>query len=319
MSPEPLRALDEKGFAPADAAGFESGFYGDWGVAIRLRGGCVNKCVFCHGYREPAESTPPRDVERLLEQPVGTRRLFLYGEVLNHPALLDILDLAKKKGFDRVELQAVGEELADAAFVRKLADRGVSSVSFAVYAAGPLQDRLAGRPGSWELIQRAVSNLAAERRIEVFLHSVLMNANLAELPRLKALADANGWPFWVLPLEPKDEIQGLGRLQCSFGELIESQRDSGLQLLSFPLCVIRKVNPALYASIAASGRNAKTDWGRRVERGVSDLTLGYTKMFRFVQPERCGSCSVRAACPGVFQGYLERFGDGELEPVEAVG
>jgi hypothetical protein len=32
---------------------------------------------------------------------------------------------------------------------------------------------------------------------------------------------------------------------------------------------------------------------------------------------RCTGCAARAECPGVPAGYLARFGDGELAPVEA--
>ena len=33
-----------------------------------------------------------------------------------------------------------------------------------------------------------------------------------------------------------------------------------------------------------------------------------------VQPEVCGSCALRGPCPGLYRGYREAYGDGELMP-----
>lgn len=310
---KPLKTLPKARFDPALARG-APGFQGDWGAALWVRAPCANRCIFCHGHREPVEPSTLEEIGTLLPAR-GKRRLLLYGEPLLHPRILDIFELARERGFSRIEVQASGEELADRGFLRALARAGLASVSLPLYALGPLQDRIVGRDGSWARLERALDNLEGLRGVKTWVHSILLRVNLAALGAVREEARSRGFPFCVLPLHPKAEVRGIEKLLCSHREVVERCAGSDLELVGFPLCVLAEVNPKAFERIIASGREARKDYQRKVEKGISDITFGYTRMFKTVQPPSCRSCSIKALCPGVFPRQLERFGSEGLRPM----
>jgi len=310
----PLRELPKSSFDPSLARG-APGFRGDWGTALWVRAGCAHRCVFCHGYREAVPPSTFEELRSFLERPgKGARRLLLYGEPLLHPRVLDILALARGLGFTRLEAQSSGEELADRGFARALAAAGLSSVSIPLYARGSLHDRIVGRPGSRALLSRALTNLAGLKGVETWVHSVLMNVNLGEMGALRKEIEGRGMPFCVLPLHPKAEVRGVEKLLCSHREVVARYEGTGLGLVGFPLCALGPVDPKGFARIAASRRDPRKECHRKVEKGISDITFGYTRMFKTVQGRACRGCAVRRLCPGVFARHLERFGEGDLRP-----
>lgn len=301
-----LKVLPRARFDPALARG-AAGFQGDWGAALWVRAPCANRCVFCHGYREPVEPSEFSELAALLPAR-GKRRLLLYGEPLLHPRILELFALARERGFTRVEVQSSGEELSDRSFARALARAGLSSVSLPLYAVGPLQDRIVGRPGSWKLLERALDTLEGLRGVETWVHTVAMKVNLPVLGAVREEARRRGFPFCVLPLHPKAEVRGIEKLLCPHGELARLWKGSRLELVGFPLCVLEGVFREAFERVVASGRDALKDYRRKVETGVSDITFGYTRMFQTARPPFCRGCAAAKLCPGVFPRHFERFG-----------
>ncbi len=309
-----LLKMPNGGFDPKLASGGEAGFAGAWGTAVRVNSPCLNKCIFCNTYKENIRPDGIDKLRKLINRREGgAKRLFLYGEVLTHPRVLDILDCAGKAGFKKIEVQCSGEELSSRTLVRDIAKRGVASVSMPIYCNGPLNDRIVGRKGSWKKIISALDNLNSAG-VRVRLHTILMNINLSRIGAVAKTAAARGASFCVLPLNPKREVRGIEKLMVSYSRFCDEYRDSGLCLAAFPLCVIKKVNPGLFKKISASGRNYSKDYGIKIEKDVSDITFGYTRVFNFVKSPVCRKCRVKDACPGIFPRYLKLFSDKEFEP-----
>ncbi len=268
---------------------------------LMLENPCYHDCLFC--LPKPLEPTPLFQVAAWLAENrrIGLTRLGLAGnEPLGHPQIDSIIEQARACGFTRFDVLTSGTPLRDPDRARFLVDAGVRGYGLPLYAADPaVHDEITQSPGSHADSLQAIETLLG-LGAEVHVHANLLRHNLRSLGALeKLVTDQLGLPLCVIPIRPKTANRPYLELQPRYSEIVAQAKVRCL--VGFPLCVARQVqDPAI-----VSGKI------------ISDVLKIYVLDQPFVKPPKCQRCELHGRCSGTFGAYLDRYGDGELAPLEA--
>jgi radical SAM protein with 4Fe4S-binding SPASM domain len=158
---------------------------------------CNLACAHCYAQATPQraddELTLPesrRLIENLTDYGVPVI-LFSGGEPLTHPHLLELVELAVKRGA-RAVLSTNGL-LLDLAKAKKLKQLGLSYVGISLDGLGPAHDRMRGRKGAFQGALEAI-RLARQAGLKVGLRLTLTKSNQADLDSLFDLMIAENIP-----------------------------------------------------------------------------------------------------------------------------
>jgi len=188
--------------------------YGDWGERVKKRliarvpfrgtleitPRCNNRCVHCYVTHCPVEPDKKelsyQEWCHLLDQMAEAGCIWLLvtgGEPMVRRDWLDIYAYAKKKGsiitlFTNGTL--VTPEIAD--YLHHYRPQGVEITLYG--ATRETYERVTGVPGSFERCTRGIE-LLVERRITLYLKSVVLAINQHEIGEMKAYARRLGVPF----------------------------------------------------------------------------------------------------------------------------
>jgi len=152
---------------------------------IKLTAACDQACVFCKSPADLAnQATIDEAVRALPRLARRTRRLTLSGgEPTLTPGLAAVVRAARRAGFDVIEIQSNGMNLADRATVRALARAGATSVLLSLHAHEEgLSDRLTGTAGGFRRSMRGIDN-CLEEGFALSLCHVICRGNVRHLPR----------------------------------------------------------------------------------------------------------------------------------------
>jgi radical SAM protein with 4Fe4S-binding SPASM domain len=173
-------------------------------IEITLR--CNIRCLHCYNFDrdEPraACNSPELSTEEILKVMQDLRDagclflMFTGGEVLSHPQLFTFLDRARELNF-AVQLLTNGTMLRPGVAARLAAYQNLQGVSVSLYGAtAEVHDGITQMPGSfrrtWEGVRR-LKNLG----VIVRLKFILMKQNAHEVAAMRAMADADGYPYLV--------------------------------------------------------------------------------------------------------------------------
>lgn len=314
-------------------------------VDINLGKACDNRCRFCSNGDPMPEELRWAD-PATVEAEIRRRRLegaesigFLGGEPTLYPHLERIVRLAREQGFRRVALCTNGSRLADAEYLGRLLDAGVTRVAMSIHShRASVEDHITRRPGSFARKIRALENLVAARRRErlgdgLSLNTVLHRKNVEHLDRfvrfmagigvesirfnfIRPCRMAEGSKAWV----PRFSLVTPNVLR------VVTLNESGLHLaLNFgdiPLCKYpRKVlcRPALLRRYVGECWDMRTDvsvtW-RHQRKAMSARSTRFNWQrrrleFKSLAPS-CRTCAIRDRCEGVWQKYLDLYGARDL-------
>lgn len=268
---------------------------------LHISGPCMNDCVFCC-HKEEGFSDIFKAAFRLREnRRIRAKKLCLVGnEPLLHPEIMEIARLARRSGFQEIEVMTSGELLSDPLFCRELVGEGVTSFSVPLYAGeAGAHDAVTGKRGGFSMVLDGIQNALA-CRARVFIHTTLVRQNLDHINGLErfVLEDLK-LPFVILPVRPKESRLPFSRLMPSYTEIIRKAAHVR-SLLGFPLCIVRRLKEKM----------------RRSPDQISDSMKLYLIAQRFYKPGFCRECSLIEKCPGFFREYLSVYPAGELRPVK---
>jgi len=151
---------------------------------IKLTAGCNQTCVFCKSPADLANhATVQEAMDALPRLARRTRRLTLSGgEPTLVPELCDVLRVARGAGFDVIEVQSNGMNLADRRAAEALSAAGATSVLLSLHAhEARLSDRLTGVEGGFDRTMRGIDNCLAEGLAVAVCH-VICEGNVRNLP-----------------------------------------------------------------------------------------------------------------------------------------
>lgn len=268
---------------------------------LRISNDCVNDCLFCKNKKIPITSLEYikyKISDNLREK---RKKICLVGnEPLNHPKIMDILELCNSCGFKEIQIMTSGMFLKDEFFLRSLYDKGLRSVSLPIYSLNPkIHDMIVQRKGDHEDLMRGIKNLKKYPDIKIYIHTNLIRQNIDGISRLEEYIKENITPnFCVLPIRCKLANLEYGQLMPSYSEIINKVKSSSL--IGLPLCVLEKIQ------------------GRSVLKGevISDAIKIYLLDQNYFKPDRCSHCQARSKCIGTFKDYISTYGSDEICPIK---
>lgn len=278
---------------------------------------------------------------------------FLGGEPTTYPHIIPSVAYAKELGYTRIALATNAMMLRREPFLDKLVEAGLNRVTVSMHGhTAPLEDRLTMVPGGFEKKLTALRNLTARRDRGLMTEGVSVNVvlngwNYRALPKMmKFFLETVGLhDMRVNFVRPEGYAEGNPDLVPTFTDVVPYLVKAILlneyhfrRVFTFgglPLCVLpqellrsetllRKYAGDLY-------RDLSTDCSIRTEStipdgfadGVSEIEGGRARFNwqdrkRFdlkKHPEACRSCSFTDLCEGVWRGYRDLYGEGEIAPL----
>ena len=309
---------------------------------------CNNRCILCLDARAPRESRRWVPLERAageLERgrvdgadSVG----LLGGEPTAHPAILEIVALARDLGYTRIAISTNAVKLADRGFAEEIVRAGATRFSVSIHGHTPeLEDRISGREGNFQRKLAAIRNLVRLRDDGMVPHNVSLNPVLTAplvgaVPELAAAFSRLGirdvrynfvrtdsCPDLALELTPTllDVTAEITRtvvlnthhlhMDLSFGDL---------PFCAYPWEILS--NRRLAVDVVGEARDLDTHVAvfaapLDVDRDASRFRWSDRKRDALkIQPDDpCDRCRLRGPCEGVWRSYVETCGTAGLSPI----
>ncbi len=279
---------------------------------------CNNNCVFCyddHRTRYQDFDQALQSMKALREtQDVVNMQSYLASEATIHPRFLDLITEARKLGFKKIGTITNGRMLADPAFCEEAFQRGLHEVRISLH--GPdasTHDALTRTQGSYAQTVRGLVNVIRQSKRLGYRRNVFLSFVVTRLNH-RNMADFLRWAMGI----PHD-------IETNFVQIIPSPVFEDLSdkiLLSFT-----ESRESYQEAIETYKQSRRGDLRATWELPFCQLPdhadvifpSGNCEAVGFAKPtqvEACRSCAYGSLCPGVFQRYLEVFGEKELQPVE---
>jgi len=281
---------------------------------------CNVNCIFC------ADSIKARqeqdfDYDTLIQDLEENRKNFdtmfiTGGEPTIYKYIFEYIRHAKYKcKYKRVILNTNAFLLVHEDFLDKLIESGVDSfiISFST-SNERMHDAVTKVKGSFQHINKALSNIK-KRNKEIVINTVLHKLNYKSISETVAYLISKNVDFIQLaflnPADPSVMVNGKSAIAIKYDELMPYIKGAfetanklnfdGLQIETFPICIAKE-----FVDKIADLKKPKEN-------------KGYYNMCK-TKPEKCNKCTHFKICDGVWEAYLEQFGDQELNPIlEQVG
>ncbi|PRQ04979.1 hypothetical protein [Enhygromyxa salina] len=215
---------------------------------------------------------------------------------------------AQAGGFTRIRLDTSARRLTEAAQVRAVVMAGVNEFSVGLHGDTPaLHDALTGRAGDFADVTTCLSRLA-KHDVRVLVDVVVTTTNLEALPRIVALAIAEGaqrialWSYLADRDSPEARalIVSLEALIPAVKRAIAQCRAAGVQV------VVRHVPACLLAEMSDALDNGSADAFEGIRPGRP------LPRFNCLHEAKCGHAE---ACLGLHHAYVNTHG-WELERLQ---
>lgn len=287
---------------------------------VKVGFACNNRCVFCAQgeKRRQCGIVPPDQLALRLTgvRGVGRGLVLTGGEPTLHKNLVTLVRLARRLGFSPIQLQTNGRLLSHAPVMKALLAAGVSEVAPSLHGStADIHDALTRAPGSWAESVAGIRNAVASR-VRVITNSVIVRANLQDLPALVDLFGTLGVRqaqlAFVHPVGTAAQLfdQVVPRLQDVVEPVREAWRvarrlSMRLMTEAIPLCFLRDMEDL--AAERAIPRTTVID----LDGDARDFTAWRTRDGKAHGPP-CEACARAGACEGPWREYPERYGWGEF-------
>ena len=312
---------------------------------LALPAPCGQRCAFCSIFEEVEPILDPTDAYVVnLRRDVaaagarGTKLLRVNGlEPLAAPYLFELLDLARASGFDTFHILSTMLPLADRAFAERFFEALPARYRFYVPIYGSraeVHDALTGRPGSFDLLTRALENIDAlldPARGDVTFPTIILKGNGQDLMALGERIAATGH-FWELHMpfpntsSPRDRYRAIAMRST---DILEACYPPGtrahvdIALGEVPLCVALRHQVRTGHRLLTVERLSRR---RRELAGTFYETAGITHSMGEGEPiaftsattpcPHVDGCALASVCPGkVYEAYADAYGLDELAPV----
>ena len=284
---------------------------------------CNNRCVFCAQGDRRAEcgAVSLGDLEQRLT--LARRRarglVLTGGEPTVHKHLVALVHIARRLGFDPIQIQTNGRMLSYPGVVDVLRRAGANEFSPSLHGStADLHDSLTRAPGSFAETTDGIRNVVTARA-RIITNSVVVRQNLHDLPALVGLLASLGvWSAQLAFVHP------VGTAAQRFDEVVPRLSDvveplararevalaTGVRLSTeaVPLCFLRGMESL--AVEAAIPSTVVFDYdGTSVDYSVWRVGQGKA------QGPPCQRCAGSQRCEGPWREYARQFGWAEFQPL----
>jgi pyruvate-formate lyase-activating enzyme/SAM-dependent methyltransferase len=289
---------------------------------IKVGYGCNNHCTFCHTLDVRDVEGSSREVHAKIDRAARlghTMVVLSGGEVTMRPELLQWAAHAASLGLD-FGLVTNGRMLAYRELVEKLLGYRLKYVYMSLHGGDAKVHNLMVRADAFEQTYAAIGNLSG-RGLDFTVNAVVTRHNVKHL---RPIVDA------ILPYP--DVVLKFSMVQPKGG---------GDRLFDHLMPRVSDVARAVHEAITYGRQKASAQGPRFAHDGIPFCLLpGYEDLYddlkthRFAtmveigepdffpvddlaktQSAQCHGCALRGPCPGLYTGYYQVYGDGELAPV----
>jgi MoaA/NifB/PqqE/SkfB family radical SAM enzyme len=289
---------------------------------------CNNNCIFCSwghkrnpsGSENYAVATTKEIMEDIDYAASIGAKLFSFsgGEPTIRRDLVELVKYAKKRNIKNIQIQTNGRMLVYKDQVKKLMEAGVNDFAVTILSRREsVHDKLTAAKGSFKQVMRGIKNInAARQNIRLRLNIVITKFNFKDLPELTNL---------LLKLKPSEIGYNFviidGYVLRNPGMIVPRYKDVKPYLLKALNISAAKVwTPVFNIPHCLMGRFA----GKVVDF-VQPGTLLIAKDFYFsikenrrenkIKLANCKLCHYNKLCFGVWEKYINLYGDSEFKPV----
>jgi MoaA/NifB/PqqE/SkfB family radical SAM enzyme len=290
---------------------------------VKVGFACNNRCVFCAQGDRRAECGAVNlgDLEERLT--VARRRarglVLTGGEPTVHKHLVALVRIAKRLGFDPIQIQTNGRMLSYPGVVDVLRRAGANEFSPSLHGStAALHDSLTRAPGSFAETTEGIRNVVAARA-RIVTNSVVVRQNLHDLADLVALLASLGVSSVQLAF-----VHPVGTAEQRFDEVVPRLSD-----VVQPLARARKV--ALATGVRLTTEAVPLCFLRGLESLAVEAAIPSTTVFDYdgtsvdysawrvdqgkVHGPPCDGCAGRPMCEGPWKEYPRQFGWAEFQPL----
>lgn len=156
---------------------------------VRLTRLCNNRCIFCLD-KEPQNGTviPFIQIKNRFSEGLksgATQVILSGGEATLHPKFLEIVRLAKKMGYQRVQVITNGRMFSYENFLEEAVRVGVDEMTFSIHGhTAKLHDAQTGIKGSFDQVLRGLKNALAVPGLIVNQDIVINKMNVGQLKEI---------------------------------------------------------------------------------------------------------------------------------------
>ena len=173
-----------------------------WDIGLRITWRCNLRCRMCDIWNvRGKEEMETDEILRIADEMKdwGVEYFVLTGgEPLLRDDIFQIIEYATRKGIHvcmTTNGVLITREMAD-----RLVDAGLHSVDVSIDGLEAVTDAIRGRPGSFRKADEALDHLSRHRGLEVWVASVMMDANLEDLVPLATRSADRGIPIKFQPV-----------------------------------------------------------------------------------------------------------------------
>jgi cyclic pyranopterin phosphate synthase len=299
--------------------------YTDVMVDVILGYECNVKCDYC-SVEDELRSHNMTTGEVLSElaraRDLGMHKVaFGGGEPTIRRDLFPLIRFARDRGFDDVKVSSNGLMYFYEAYARSAVDAGVTRFHISAMAhTTALYEKILGLRGSFEIVTKGVRNLLALGQ-EPVLDLIVKNDTYMHLPDIIdywADVGVRTFPLWLVSLTDRNRhnpqsLPSIAEMRDSLFRAFEKGRELGVNVYSrhIPRCMLRGYEDFV--------RDLREDRVLVVTPG-SRFFLWESAISPNVYSPKCEGCRyLRRECQGIRRDYVERFGDGEIEPYPEEG
>jgi MoaA/NifB/PqqE/SkfB family radical SAM enzyme len=286
---------------------------------ICVSGTCNSKCLFCYTEwirDKPGLSSPliKQAIERATHIPSLRTVVFSGGEPTLREDLADLMSHAKTQGFSDIGIYSNGYRLANAKYLEKLRDAGLTTVLLSLHGSNrDTHDSITGLHGSFDRAVRALA-LLEEAQMRTTVNFVVCAANSSELPEFTSVVkqtSASARIRFSFPVIEGEAYRNANDLLPSFPEFVcsvtaalaqDPQLRSRTEIANVPPCISGqlRLNPKYLVSQRRSFMDVSPFDEHDVDRGE-----------QLVKLQKCRKCSWWGDCGGVQIPYLTRFANAQ--------
>lgn len=288
---------------------------------IKVGYGCNENCTFCHTLEVRHVNGSAADVHRKIDRArqLGHSMVVLSGgEPTLRPELFEWAEHVAKAGMG-FGLVTNGLLLAYPHVLERLLSSRLEYVYMSLHGGTPAVHNRVVRADTFQASMRALQNVSG-RGLDLTVNAVLVKQNLDDLvPLVDAVAPFTDATIKFSMLQPKGGGKALfDALTPTVSDVAEKVRAAIEHGLSKGLPRSRFAHDGLPFCLLPGLEDRYDDL--KTHRFATMVEVDEPDFFPVdevakVQPAPCEGCSLRGACPGLYRGYHEAFGDTELHPV----
>ena len=295
---------------------------------------CNNNCRFCYcadkRFDKNLKAKTTKEAKGELEE--GFKRGcnfvdFLGGEPSIRKDIFQLVDYARKLGYNTIGMTTNGRMLYYKDFAERIIKCGLNHIIFSIHGHNAeLHDYLTGSPGAFKQLTAGMKNVK-EIKPDIYLctNTVIVRPNYKYLPQIaenniKLGADACEFIF----IHPRgNALKNFEEIVPTLKEIVDyipktiivgkSHNINHFVMRYLPLCYMLGVGYESYLSEYESKDRLKEE---HVGPEFRDLNVEKNRReYGRVRGPQCVGCKYYQVCEGIFREYAERRGFEELVPV----